>query len=403
MRAGIVLKYGLFVVLAVPLFSEADMEAISPQSDINQTRFWQEGAVEFEMGYARPSVLVGQSVELEELEYLRNVASQWNEVSNISYSIEFGCVHGDSASTDCGVIPDYSLNSRNQIHFDSTELGYPSDLLGTAERHTATVSPCHQTPGAGCLTTRIREANVFLNRSMVFGTLRDEGQCKPDAKTDYVEAVLLHEMGHALGLADIDGSVNIMYAEGYCKAKRLTDADKSALRDIYGPSDQVEVSILQPALQDLPVAPGNSLSLQAAFSARDSTLDRQLRDGSLSVEWSAEHGHLASGTSTTIQTEELLPGYQEIVAEAVDAQGNVLGSDQVSINLVTSIGTDEGHILHPLPCVELAGDPDGRCLMVVRESWISGQCQIGSWTHTVTLKDLIADRNFSGSSRFCVG
>ncbi len=381
-------------------------EDITPLSDDQGTWIrWEPGSTTFVIGQRGPSITIGGEVFEDDVELLRNLAFLWNHVAaNVQYDIVEGCVDGDGFP--CLPVGDPRNNGKNEIHFKSPILSGVEDSLGLVDLRFLPRQPCDVLPSGICVEGRIVEADIFLNRLEAFFTWRDQGACERGSFRDYVETVLLHEMGHALGLRHInEAGPHIMYpSQSGCHAfpapgrrDGLSFQDKKQLRDLYGPFDSVNVAITHPPHGNFPVFPGNDLFVEAEFQTLFAA-DTVQAASVAGINWRASDKLLASGTTATIPVDELFPGQHEIIAEAVDSAGNRLGSAAVTVNKITDLVTDEQFIVFPIPCIELAGEPANRCMIRLVQNWLTHDCPAGFFEHQISAEDLLTGTQFSVSN-----
>lgn len=394
-----------FFVLALSLLPlEQTVAQLNPSSEEpSEVRRWASGQTQFYLGSTGPSALVGGEVEELDQQLLINVAFAWNYAgANIQYGVEPDCVQGDLSP--CPPLGDPIGNGQNEIHFNSRRLSGLENDLGTRLSRGQPYQSCIQLPSGICVEGWYQEADIFINRDLLFYTWLD-GTCEPGASppssAEFVEQVLLHEMGHALGLFHPGDETGHIMSDGFgCEASPapgrplgLTEKDKKQLRALYGPFDDVAVGITSPPGSNTPIFPGNTLNLAANTSGRSSSED-QAPSSSYSLLWRSGDDQLGSGESISVPTDLIQPGTQEIVAEAVDAQGERLGSDSVMVEMVTEIASDEHDMFHPIPCVEHVGKSNGECVLIIREEWQAGRCGWSSNSSEATLSEVGSGQTF---------
>jgi len=203
---------------------------------------------------------------------------------------------------------------------------YPFDGAGRVLAHTFYPAPPNPEPLAGDLHLDEEEA-------WRIGTYID------------LFSVVLHELGHALGLAHSDKPGSVMYAY-YQRASALTEEDISAVRELYAartattppaapPAEPTPPAPTPPAPAPPPPAPDRTppaltVSVPGATSVTTTAASLAIR-GSASdnagvsrVTWSSNvHGTgTASGTTAWSATVPLALGYNTIIVRAYDAAGN---------------------------------------------------------------------------------
>jgi hypothetical protein len=187
---------------------------------------------------------------------------------------------------------------------------YPFDGAGRTLAHTFYPAPPNPEPLAG---------DVHLD---------DDESWRIGADTD-VYSVVLHELGHALGLGHSDTPGTVMYPF-YRRAGTLTAEDISALQQLYAPP-----ATTPPADPAPPAAPAPSQPLSLTIttpgaswttSAGTVTLAGTLSGGTapLRLAWSSDRGYAgtaAAGSAWTIAGVPLADGRNGITVVAADALG----------------------------------------------------------------------------------
>jgi hypothetical protein len=183
---------------------------------------------------------------------------------------------------------------------------YPFDGLGRTLAHTFYPSPPNPEPLAGDLH------------------LDGDESWRIGADTD-LYSVVLHELGHALGLGHSDTPGAVMYPF-YRRAETLTPEDVSALQQMYAPPDATP-TVPPPPPPAAPLAlnittPGSSSTTLAGTVALAGTLSGGTAP--LRLAWASDRG--ASGTAVAASTWlisgiPLATGRNSITVAAADALG----------------------------------------------------------------------------------
>ncbi len=301
---------------------------------------------------------------------LLNAMSDWNNLRPQDYlEISPGCtfVDGLNGVPGCPVSgpPNTSAirNGKNEITLNHwlNNIGLGVEAAAAIRRMSAqnTVS----TPGFGQVP-KLLEVDIYVNvENFVFYTGSRPAGCAI-IFSNAIE-VLKHEAGHAIGL----GHLNIIGKADHIMTRQnggcdphtsITQRDIGHFNNVFF-NQTVNVSILEPRngnvlpagrnrlLADVADNTGFGSSFGAGFGA----------GGSLTPVWeSSIDGELGSGAD--IQG-FLRPGEHLLTASVIDPQTNETVTSLVRVSVISD--TQELANLSPLPCIRLAGDPDGRCLL----------------------------------------
>lgn len=188
--------------------------------------------------------------------------------------------------------------------------GYPFDGRGRVLAHTFYPAPPNPEPIAG---------DVHLDND-------EEWVIGPDVSTRSVDlfSVVLHELGHALGLghSDVPGSVMYPY---YRRHTSLTPVDAEAIQTLYAPAGSTETPGA-PTPAPLALAITQPAVLPATTTASSLSLTGTVTGGSndVWVSWQSDRtgaGIAAGGRSWTIPSLPLAIGLNNIILTATDSTG----------------------------------------------------------------------------------
>jgi hypothetical protein len=155
----------------------------------------------------------------------------------------------------------------------------------------------------------------------------------------YIEDVIAHEGGHALGLGHSAVSSATMYASmGWCSMKQRTlDADDLAgVEKLYPPSGATDTTNTAPSVTI--TAPTSGSSFAAGTSVTFTGAASDYEDGTLSsnIVWRSNiDGQLGAGG---IITKALSSGNHTVTAKATDSAG-VTATAQIAVTIASSTTT----------------------------------------------------------------
>lgn len=319
--------------------------------------------------------------------YIENLIEQWNSdpelVKIITYSS--GCVFGDIADEDpekdCpGVYPGgwYNSNNKNEVYFNT----WPTEIIW--QEFLGLTRPRSQG------TPLTKESDVFINPSYRWTTQKELYSCELLSLEFYLfDALLLHEVGHAIGLGHEGADYSLMAPkQGFC----LPDIDDwSTLNPLIKPIDFLRLKSLYPQRVDQPrtmdlyvqgleegqhLSFGQSYTFSAAPSATfaysssteglvtNKSLAKTNATGStLNWQWFS-NVDANIGIGETIMVNDLSVGWHSIKVTASNDDGSEYGESIVSVKVVSNgFYGEDSTTFFPSPCVRSVANPSEGCLL----------------------------------------
>ena len=390
------LQKSLSLILGLVLVLHASPNLASDTSDVKQMWDRSEMPVLFYLGKSELPINNSSTLVANNL-LLKVVGSHWNNDEVIKsvitdpnkddrlyrFAASLQCIKGDSddASTGCQVVTgggDKS-NSLNEIHFnywffDSNDK--PGSIAKARVLSSGFLKICTATQD--CDYAPISEADIFY-RDVAEGwfTRNYIESCDTDNwKAHLIDETLLHELGHALGLDDIDDYTRLMGGDdGSCFPNHpdyISEADWIALRGIYGDQQTTSVSISSPVngsnlfagqFSDfVAYSPSASSQYQLQSTASGGSVKSGGTGGTTDINWFSDlDGPI--GTGSSISVSDLSPGNHFVTAQVGEPGDNLYGMDVVSVNVVEQYYTEDADYFHPLPCVRHADYSNEKCLI----------------------------------------
>ena len=373
--------------------------------------------ISFRMDRTGPPLSNGQNSDAN---YLKQISEAWNDNPEFGnrLNIDLACVAGGTlpgGSTCWPLTQDPLDNDRNEIHFHAWDQNLmnisdydmievlafkrglvsddPSDRISTPDYN----SQDHMTG-----------ADIYFNPyfySQQRNNYLTDNQITTNCLNNIsIELVLLHEIGHALGLPrhSIHEGLIMSSSAPFCVKGKLDDEAWSLMRKMYFGNRNVSVNISSPYKgETLIVNQSRQFSATVASLRNNNKIDLSQSQNTLSWKSSVD-GEL--GVGNNIDVINLSAGLHNItVTYGAPNEGDYGVSDTFIyvLDSVTDIIDVFGNVIaSPFPCPRAVNSSDGACLFTVKQFISFGNCIYTLSQSTTYVEDLLAGAELGSGNRF---